>query len=281
MTAPLGGRQVAALGIGPPGVAATGALSPRPKNLPLLNGSDIAVLATAAGGRRAAIDNVARCFVLAEARSGAARGARDVELGPTLGTGVCSAGASSSGVSWVAGIHTGRRERRGASHCAVSRSRVMSRARAWCALITRAAVKSRDRGRRGCCRAAELGDEAARAAWRSIAADLGFLCERAVLFLDPDCLVLGGLDFSGARRCLSKDLGEAMIRRPAPEITCSRQPRNDGRGHRRRCPQHPPAMNRRQPAARRPDPAGWRREIGRGATKLAGVRRNLDDVRER
>ena len=101
VTAPLGGREVAALGIGSLGVVRPGPLT-QAENLPLLNGTDIVALATAAGGRRVAIENDARCFVLAEARFGAARGARDV-VGLTLGTGV-GCGIIVGG-QLVAGIH--------------------------------------------------------------------------------------------------------------------------------------------------------------------------------
>lgn len=210
VTSPLGGRQVAAIGIGTLGVVRPGPLT-QAGNLPLLNGTDVVALATAAGGRRVAIENDARCFVLAEARFGAARGARDV-VGLTLGTGV-GCGVIVGG-DLVAGAHREAGEawriplRGQPIEDHVSGAGVV---RAYHAsgghpeIADAAAVA----------RAAEQGDEAARAAWRSFGQDLGFLCQCAASFLDPDCLVLGG-SISRARGLFEEALGEAMTRWPTP-----------------------------------------------------------------
>src|SRR5262249_43814106 len=82
----LDGAQLAAPGFGTAGVVTDGPLT-QCDNLPLLNGTAIAALVRGAVPFPVTLENDARCFTLAEARFGAARGAHDV-VGITLGTGI-------------------------------------------------------------------------------------------------------------------------------------------------------------------------------------------------
>ena len=71
--------------------------------LPLLNHLNIVALAEETLGLPARIENDARCFVLAETRFGAARGARHV-VGITLGTGAGGGGIVPLCVVWLVSI---------------------------------------------------------------------------------------------------------------------------------------------------------------------------------
>jgi glucokinase len=200
----LAGREVAALGVGTLGVFRQGGLS-QCDNLPLLNGADIAALAGTVAGQSVAIENDARCFVLAEARFGAARGARDV-VGLTLGTGV-GCGVMVAG-ELLGGAHREAGEvwriplRSEPVENHVSGAGVVRayRAAGGASVLQDAA---------GVALAAAEGDEAARAAWRSFGRDLGFLCQCAASFLDPECLVLGG-SLAQARDLFGEALAETV-----------------------------------------------------------------------
>jgi glucokinase len=204
----LDGREVAGLGIGALGVIRPGPLT-QCDNLPLLNGTDLAELVAASAGRGVAIENDARCFVLAEARFGAARGARDV-VGLTLGTGVgCGVMVcgrllrgchSEAGEAWRIPLRDEPVENHvsGAGvvrvyHAAGGRGEIRD-----AALVARAARE---------------GDLAARSAWRSFGHDLGFLCQSAASFLDPECLVLGG-SIASAHDLFQEALAESMAQWP-------------------------------------------------------------------
>ncbi len=84
--AQLGPRSLAGLGLGTAGVVRPGPLS-QCSNLPRLNGLDLAEALRSTTALPVTVENDARCFTFAEARYGAARGARHV-VGITLGTGV-------------------------------------------------------------------------------------------------------------------------------------------------------------------------------------------------
>jgi glucokinase len=205
----LGRHELAGLGIGTLGVIRPGPLT-QCDNLPLLNGTDLVELVEGAGQRsKVAIENDARCFVLAEARFGAARGARDV-VGLTLGTGV------------GCGVMVGRRLHRGHNREAGEAWRIPLRGEpvenhVSGAGVVRAyhAAGGRDQIRDAAevARLAREGDTAARSAWRSFGQDLGFLCQCAASLLDPECLVLGG-SLAQARDLFERPLAEAMSHWP-------------------------------------------------------------------
>ncbi len=184
----LNGHPVAALGFGTAGVVGAGPLS-QSENLPLLNGVDIGVLVQEASDYPVALENDARCFTLAEARYGAARGVGDV-CGITLGTGVGS------------GALVGGRLLRGAAAQAGEVWRLPLRGRHFEHFLSGAGVVRGYEAAGGSAQAgadaariaecARSGDEAARAAWRSFGEDLALLCEYVMSILDPAVIVIGG-----------------------------------------------------------------------------------------
>jgi len=184
--------DAAAMGFGTPGVVGPGPLS-QCDNLPLLNGVELAELLDDAVDLPVSLENDARCFTLAEARFGAARGARDV-CGLTLGTGV------------GCGLMVGGRLHRGAASQAGEVWRIPLRGenlehflsgdgvvRAWEAAggspgLDAAEVEAR----------ARKGAAAGRAAWSAFGEDLAFLCACVIAVHDPAVIVIGG-SLSGAR----------------------------------------------------------------------------------
>ena len=203
----LAGREVAALGIGALGVIRPGPLT-QCDNLPLLNGTDLVELLEATD-RQVAIENDARCFVLAEARFGAARGASDV-VGLTLGTGV------GCGVMVARRLHRGHHREAGEAWRIPLRGEpVESHVSGGGVVRAYHAAGGRDELRDAAevARAARGSDEAARSAWRSFGRDLGFLCQCAASLLDPECLVLGG-SLANARDLFDEALGETLAQWP-------------------------------------------------------------------
>jgi glucokinase len=204
----LDGRPVAGLGIGSPGVVRSGPLT-QCDNLPSLNGVDLVALVGSAGGHHVTIENDARCFLLAEARFGAARGACDV-VGLTLGTGV------GCGVMVDGKLHRGHHSEAGEAWRIPLRGEPVEShvsgagvVRAYHAAGGKAAITDAAE----VARVADEGDEAARAAWRSFGSDLGFLCQCVASFVDPECLLLGG-SIAGARELFDDALAGTMIGRP-------------------------------------------------------------------
>lgn len=179
--------DIAALGLGTAGVVRPGPLG-LVTNLPLLKGVDLRVVLREALGCPVEVENDARCFTLAEARFGAARGARQV-AGVTLGTGVgCGVmvnGALHRGAAYEAG-EVWRIPRRGQPlESSLSGAGVV---RHYHALggpgdISDAALVAG---------AARAGDPRARDAWRAFAEDVAFLCGCITALLDPEVVVLGG-----------------------------------------------------------------------------------------
>jgi glucokinase len=183
----LNGRDVVALGLGTPGVVNDGPLS-QCENLPLLNGVDIGDLVRDAVGCPAALENDARCFTLAEARYGAARGVRDV-CGLTLGTGL------------GCGVMIGGRLYRGANSQAGEVWRVPLRGRPLEYFVSGAGVVRAYQAGGGAGaaldaaeveRRARAGDPAALAAWKQFGSDLADLCATVSALIDPALIVLGG-----------------------------------------------------------------------------------------
>jgi glucokinase len=182
----LGGAKIAALGFGTAGVVTDGPLS-QCDNLPLLNGTPIAALVRGAVPFPVALENDARCFTLAEARFGAARGAHDV-VGITLGTGI-GCGLMLSGIL-----------RRGASAQAGEVWKVPLRGRHLEHFVSGAGVVSayEAAGGQSGVDAARIeeralrGEAAAQQAWRSFGEDLAFALSWAISLVDPQVIVLGG-----------------------------------------------------------------------------------------
>jgi predicted NBD/HSP70 family sugar kinase len=203
----LGGREVAALGFGTPGVVGREALS-QCDNLPLLNGSDLLELLRGAASCPVKLENDARCFTLAEARFGAGRGAGDV-CGITLGTGV------------GCGVMTGGRLHRGAGQQAGEVWRIPIRGRPLEDFLSGAGVvrgyeAAGGRSAPGLdARALEgrarEGDPAALAAWHAFGEDLAFLCASVTALLDPEVIVIGG-SLAQARGLYDAVLDERLAR---------------------------------------------------------------------
>jgi glucokinase len=184
----MNGHSLAGLGFGTAGVVSEGPLTQSP-HLPHLEGTDVRELVREAANCPVVVENDARCFTLAEARYGAARGAQDV-CGLALGTGV------------GCGVMLGGRLHRGSSAQAGEVYHIQLRGQSVEYFIAGAGIV------RGYCaeggfggtdldaeqiaQRAREGDAAAVAAWRSFGEDLGFLCETIIALLDPAVIVIGG-----------------------------------------------------------------------------------------
>ncbi len=194
--------QTHGLGLGIAGIVRPGPLS-QSDNLPRLVGIDIAALIGNATGQPARIENDARCFVLAEARHGAARGARHV-VGITLGTGVgCGVivdGRLHHGASHEAGEVCALPTAEGPLEHFLSGVGVVRRYRAL------GGQHDCPAGAADLAAIARAGDPAAQAAWQALARDLAFLCACCASLLDPEVYVLGG-SLTAAR-----DLFDAPLR---------------------------------------------------------------------
>jgi glucokinase len=183
----VGSRSIAGLGLGTAGVVRPGPLS-QCSNLPRLNGFDIAETLRTVTALPVVIENDARCFTLAEARYGAARGARDV-VGITLGTGV------------GCGVMVDGRLLRGAAYEAGEvwaipvREKNLEEFLSGAGLVRAYRAAGGDPAEDSAAHLAErarAGDMAAQAAWHSFAQDLAFLCLCVRRLLDPEAIVLGG-----------------------------------------------------------------------------------------
>jgi glucokinase len=182
-----GSRPLAGLGLGTAGVVRPGPLS-QCSNLPRLNGLDLAETLHATTALPVRIENDARCFVLAEARYGAARGFQHV-AGITLGTGV------------GCGVMVDGRLLRGASYEAGEvwaiplRERPLEESLSGAGLVRAYRAAGGDAGEhsaRDLAATARAGDRAARAAWAAFGADLAFLCLCLRRIVDPEAIVIGG-----------------------------------------------------------------------------------------
>lgn len=185
--AQLGSRALVGLGLGTAGVVRPGPLS-QCSNLPRLNGLDLAQALQTTTSLPVTVENDARCFTLAEARYGAARGARHV-VGITLGTGV------GGGVMVDGHLHHGASYEAGEVWAIPLRGKPLEEflsgrgvVRAYCAAggdptQDSAAVLAQR---------ARAGDVAARAAWAALGGDLAFLCLCVHTLVDPEAIVIGG-----------------------------------------------------------------------------------------
>jgi glucokinase len=157
-------------------------------NLPKLCGQNLRSLLEEALGGPVVVENDARCFTLAEARFGAARGARSV-CGITLGTGVGS------------GVFIHGRLIRGASSQAGEVCRVPLRDHPLEYFVStegllRAfeAAGGNPQGMDGArlADAARNGSAPARTAWRTYGDDLATLCDIVMAIVEPEVIVVGG-----------------------------------------------------------------------------------------
>lgn len=183
------GHPIAGWGVGAAGVVWEGQLS-QSDNVPLLSDFDLAgLLHEAARGLPVKIENDARCFVLAEARFGAGRGARNV-CGVTLGTG-CGGGVIVDG-KLVRGVRGAAGEawsiplREHFLEYYVSGYGLLRTYQERGGIITDGLTGAElaDRARRG--------EAAALATWHSFGDDVYMLCETLIALLEPDVIVIGG-----------------------------------------------------------------------------------------
>jgi glucokinase len=183
----LGSASLACVGLGTAGVVRPGPLS-QCSNLPKLNGLDLEERLRSWTALPAAVENDARCFTLAEALHGAARGARHV-VGITLGTGV------GCGVMIDGRLHQGAFHEAGEVWAIPLRGLELQEVLSGAGLVhgystaggtavgpTAADLAQRARG----------GDAAARAAWEAFGRDVAFLCQCVGRLIDPEAIVLGG-----------------------------------------------------------------------------------------
>jgi glucokinase len=179
-------RPIGGLGFGTAGVVRPGPLS-LASNLPRLNGHDLRVLVQRTSPFPVAVENDARCFTLAEARFGAARGARHV-VGLTLGTGV------GCGVLVEGRLLHGAGYEAGEVWAIPLRDATLEESVSGRGVVRGFAALGGDPGRTAAqvADAARDGDERAREAWSAFGRDVGFLCMCALTFLDPETVVLGG-----------------------------------------------------------------------------------------
>jgi glucokinase len=177
------------------GFATVGVVGPGPLtqcgNLPRLDGVDVEALLRAVVRVPLAIENDARCFTLAEARFGAARGARHV-VGLTLGTGL------GAGVMVDGRLHRGAASEAGEIYRIPLRGEPIERflsgggiVRTY-AQVGAGATAAGEVNAERIAERARSGDATALAAWRSFGEDLLLLGEIVSALLDPEVVVVGG-----------------------------------------------------------------------------------------
>lgn len=187
-----GVSEFAALGMGITGIVNQAMLS-QSDFLPLLNDLVIPEIIGPVVHCPIAIENDARCFVLAEAQFGAGRGARNlcgITLGTGVGGGVIVDGKLVRGVSAQAGEIwsiplRGRHLEYFLSGEGVVREYVAaggSAARDDAAPADSAYIAD----------VARNGNAAARDAWDSFGNDLYMLCQTIIALLEPEVIVIGG-----------------------------------------------------------------------------------------
>lgn len=201
----LGEQSIAGTGFGITGLVRETTLS-ESDFLPLLNDINIVALAQETLGYPAKIENDARCFVLAETRFGASRGARHV-VGITLGTGV------GGGVIVDGKIHRGANANAGEVWSIPLRDKWMEHFVSTSGLVQEYKDAGGEASEIDAAKLAELaraGDDAARLAYQSYGADVAVLCETIRALLDPEVVVIGG------SIALARDVfGEVLLQRVA------------------------------------------------------------------
>jgi glucokinase len=175
------------------------------ENMPRLVGCDLRPLVEDVAGCDVVVENDARCFTLAEARYGAAKGARDV-CGITLGTGV-GCGVMVDGV-----LHRGVGSQAGEVCRIPLRGHELEYFLSSAGLVrsyVEAGGVMKDPGGVQLAAAAREGDLAAEAAWRSFTADVAFLCRCIIAILEPEVIVIGGA-LSMARDLIEPGLDHSL-----------------------------------------------------------------------
>lgn len=156
--------------------------------LPLLNGTNIVALAQETLGYPAKIENDARCFVLAETRFGAARGARHV-VGLTLGTG------AGGGVIVDGKLHRGAHANAGEIWSLPVRDKWLEYFVSTTGLVQGFRAAGGQEEKVDAARIAALaraGNVAAQTAFQAYGADVATACEAIRALLDPEVIVIGG-----------------------------------------------------------------------------------------
>ncbi len=196
----IGDHPIAAIGMGFTGLVGETSIS-QADFIPLLNQVNVVEIAEKNLGYPAKIENDARCFVLAEARFGAGRGARHV-VGITLGTGV------GGGVIIGGKLHRGANGNAGEVWSIPHRDKWMEYFISGAGLVK----TFQEFGGKGdeidAAKIAELarsGNEIAVSAFQSYGNDLTDLCETIRALIDPEIIVIGG-SIAKARDIFGDDL---------------------------------------------------------------------------
>ncbi len=182
-----GAQTITAIGFGITGLVIDTRLS-ESDFLPRLNEINIVALAEETLGHAAKIENDARCFVLAETRFGAARGARNV-VGITLGTG------AGGGVIVDGKLLRGAHANAGEIWSIPLRDKWLEHFVSTTGLVAgykNAGGELEDADAAKIAELARGGDMAAQAAFQSYGADVAMLYETIRALLDPEVIVIGG-----------------------------------------------------------------------------------------
>lgn len=183
----IGDHPIAAIGMGFTGLVEENSISAA-DFIPLLNKINVVEIAEKNLGYPAKIENDARCFVLAEARFGAGRGARHV-VGITLGTGV------GGGVIIDGKLHRGANGNAGEVWSVPHRGKWMEYFVSGSGLVKTFQESGGIGDELDAAKIAELarnGNKIAIAAFQSYGNDLADLCETIRALIDPEIIVIGG-----------------------------------------------------------------------------------------
>ncbi len=183
----LGAQPIAAIGMGFTGLVGETSIT-QADFIPLLNQVNVVEIALKNLGYSVRIENDARCFVLAEARFGAGRGARHV-VGITLGTGV------GGGVIIDGKLHRGGNGNAGEVWSIPHHGKWMEYFVSGSGLVQTFQELGGVGDEIDAAKIAELarnGNEIAVAAFQSYGNDLADLCETIRALIDPDVIVIGG-----------------------------------------------------------------------------------------
>jgi predicted NBD/HSP70 family sugar kinase len=203
----IGEHSIAALGMGITGLVMETFVS-QSDFLPRINDTNLIELVRETLGYPAKIENDARCFVLAETRFGAARGARHV-VGITLGTGV------GGGVIVDGKIHRGAHANAGEIWSIPLRDKWLEHFVSTSGLVQGYKDAGGEAVEVDAAKIAELaraGDAAAQAAFQSYGADVALLCETIRALLDPEVVVIGG-SIAQARDVFGEELLQRVAER--------------------------------------------------------------------
>jgi glucokinase len=183
----IGDHPIAAIGMGFTGLVGETSIL-QADFIPLLNQINVVEIAEKNLGYPAKIENDARCFVLAEARFGAGRGARHV-VGITLGTGV------GGGVIIDGKLHRGANGNGGEVWSIPHRGQWMEYFISGAGLVKTFQESGGTGDEIDAAKIAELArsrNEIAISAFQSYGNDLADLCETIRALIDPEVIVIGG-----------------------------------------------------------------------------------------